>query len=92
MLAPLVRPLAKAGVHPNHLTLGGLALFIAAALLAFTGHWKARHAGVTACGALLDGLDGVLARESGRATAFGAVLDSSCDRLTEIFLLLGVLG
>jgi CDP-diacylglycerol--glycerol-3-phosphate 3-phosphatidyltransferase len=39
----------------------------------------------------MDGLDGVLARESGKKTVFGAVLDSSCDRLTEIALFLGIL-
>jgi CDP-diacylglycerol--glycerol-3-phosphate 3-phosphatidyltransferase len=43
-------------------------------------------------GSLLDGLDGVLARETGTKSVFGAVLDSSCDRLTEIILLFGVLG
>jgi len=38
---------------------------------------------IVIAGSLMDGLDGALARESGSTTVFGAILDSSCDRLTE---------
>ncbi len=91
LLRPIVYPLVKTGIRPNHLTIAGLALFVAASWYVYEGLW------VTAClvaiiGSLLDGLDGVVARESNQKSTFGAILDSSCDRLTEIFLLLGVLG
>lgn len=39
----------------------------------------------------LDMLDGALARGTGRVTRFGAVLDSTLDRLSEAALLLGIL-
>ena len=48
--------------------------------------------GVGGAGALFDGLDGIMARESGRESRFGAVLDSTCDRITEILVLLGILS
>ena len=90
-LRPLVRPADRIGIRPNHLTVIGLAFFIAASWLVYNGSWT------TACiiaiiGSLFDGLDGVLARESNQTSVFGAILDSCCDRLTEIFLLAGVLG
>jgi CDP-diacylglycerol--glycerol-3-phosphate 3-phosphatidyltransferase len=91
ILRPLVRPLVAAGVHPNHLTLAGLVLFAAAGWFVYSGQWMIALVLVIA-GSLLDGLDGVVAREAGKKSVFGAILDSSCDRLTEIFLIGGVLG
>ena len=38
----------------------------------------------------MDGLDGVLARESGKTSTFGGILDSTSDRLTEMALLGGL--
>jgi CDP-diacylglycerol--glycerol-3-phosphate 3-phosphatidyltransferase len=91
VLRPLAGPADKIGIRPNHLTLTGLAFFIVASWLVYKGSWT------TACiiaiiGSLFDGLDGVLARESNETSAFGAILDSCCDRMTEIFLLAGILG
>ena len=91
LLRPLVRPLAAIGLHPNHLTFAGLALFGVAAWFVFKGQWILALV-LVVVGSLLDGLDGVVAREAGKESVFGAILDSSCDRLTEIFLIAGVLG
>lgn len=91
ILRPLVRPLVALGLHPNHLTLGGLALFAAAAWFAYKGQWIIALL-LVIIGSLLDGLDGMVAREADKKTVFGAILDSSCDRITEIFLIAGVLG
>jgi CDP-diacylglycerol---glycerol-3-phosphate 3-phosphatidyltransferase len=91
LFIPLVKPLVKIGVHPNHCTLAGVALFGIAAWLTKTNEWKAALFLVIA-GSLLDGLDGVLAREAAKQSVFGGILDSVCDRITEILLLLGVLG
>lgn len=91
ILRPLVRPLVAIGLHPNHLTLGGLALFAAAAWFIYKDQWVLAL-GLVIAGSLLDGLDGLVAREAGKKSVFGAILDSGCDRLTEILLIGGVLG
>jgi CDP-diacylglycerol--glycerol-3-phosphate 3-phosphatidyltransferase len=41
-------------------------------------------------GSLLDALDGALARLTGKASAFGALLDSVLDRLSEAALFVGL--
>ena len=89
-LRPLARSFDSLGIHPNHLTLSGLLFFVIAGYFSAVNQWLWALLLVIA-GALFDGLDGVLARESGKKSTFGAILDSSCDRLTEIFLLLGIL-
>ncbi len=90
VLRPIMKVFAWAGVHPNHLTIAGVALFGAAGYLASTGKWH-WALGMLIAGALMDGLDGQLARECGKKSVFGAILDSSCDRITEMLLLLGLL-
>ena len=89
-LRPAAKLLLQIGIHPNHITLFGLLLFILGGYLSAVSEWKYAMYAVIA-GALMDGLDGVLARESGKKTIFGGILDSSCDRLTEIALIGGVL-
>lgn len=90
ILRPAARFLCNTGIQPNHITLLGLALFGAAGWFCSTGEWKTALI-LVIFGALMDGLDGVLARESNKKTIFGAILDSSCDRLTEMVLLMGIL-
>jgi len=41
------------------------------------------------CSAVADSLDGPIARRQGRASAFGAFLDDSLDRVSDFFYLLG---
>ena len=91
VLRPMVHPVVKIGIRPNHLTMAGLALFCIASWYVYNGVW-AMAVIITIAGSLFDGFDGVVARESNQKSTFGAILDSSCDRLTEIFLLSGVLG
>ncbi len=90
VLRPAARFLCNTGIQPNHITLLGLALFTAAGWFCSTGQWTTALI-LVVFGALMDGLDGVLARESDKKTVFGAILDSSCDRLTEMVLLMGIL-
>lgn len=79
---PVVRSLARAGVGPNQVTLAGALVNVAAAVLVARGALVA--AGVVwLLAGLLDLLDGALARRGGRATAFGAFLDSTVDRVSE---------
>ncbi|MDP2989249.1 MAG: CDP-alcohol phosphatidyltransferase family protein [Kiritimatiellota bacterium] len=87
---PLARLLARTHVTPNALTWMGFVITAGAAALIITGHNLA--AGIVALLAgFIDTLDGALARLTGRVTRFGAVLDSTLDRLSEAVLLLAVL-
>ena len=79
---PFTGLLARSGVHPNTLTLVGVAINLGAAAAVALGQFLLGGILVLVAG-LFDMLDGALARASGRASAFGALLDSTCDRLTE---------
>lgn len=89
-LKPLALLLGKIGLKPNHLTIAGLLSFAAASVVCVFDHWKISLL-LVIVGGIFDGLDGVLARETGQQSVFGSILDSSCDRLTEVFLLLGIM-
>jgi CDP-diacylglycerol--glycerol-3-phosphate 3-phosphatidyltransferase len=89
-LRPAARFCDRIGLHPNHITIFGLLCFIEAGVLTCLNSWHYALLLVIA-GSLMDGLDGVLARESGKKSRFGAILDSSFDRLTEMALLGGLL-
>lgn len=90
LLESIASPLARAGVSPNVLTLCGLLAMIAVACVLALGH--ERPAGLLLIPvALLDALDGALARLTGKATRFGAFFDSTLDRFAETALYLGLL-
>jgi phosphatidylglycerophosphate synthase len=76
-------------VHPNALTLLGAAISLAAAV-DFAGGELRRGAALAALGGLFDLTDGAVARAQGRATRFGAFLDSSLDRLVDMALPFGL--
>ena len=80
---PLGRALVRAGVLPDAVTLAGTAGVVAASVgLVTRGYLVAATLVITAC-ALLDVLDGSMARALGRSTRFGALLDSSMDRVAD---------
>jgi CDP-diacylglycerol--glycerol-3-phosphate 3-phosphatidyltransferase len=86
---PIVSVLARLGVSPNHLTALGFAGNVGAAVLAARGEFLG--AGIAALVfSAVDLLDGALARATGRASAFGAVFDSTLDRLSEAAVLSGI--
>ncbi|MCH8050647.1 MAG: CDP-alcohol phosphatidyltransferase family protein [Chloroflexi bacterium] len=87
---PAVSVLSRLGVTPNMLTLFGFAGNVGAAVLAADGRFLAAGIVMLAFSAL-DFLDGSLARATGRATPFGAVFDSTMDRLSEAAVLFGLL-
>ena len=87
---PAVRLLAKTSITPNTITWLGFLLSVGAAALIVTERLLAAGFLVLVAG-LFDMLDGALARHTNQATNFGAVLDSTIDRLTETVLLLGIL-
>lgn len=89
----LLGPAIRLGVHPNAVSLAGLALGGAAAV----AYWHWRDPWMATLGMLLmlgwhvaDGLDGKLARATGRTSALGRVLDGTCDYLVFITVLVSV--
>ncbi|MDT7575389.1 MAG: CDP-diacylglycerol---glycerol-3-phosphate 3-phosphatidyltransferase [Pseudonocardiales bacterium] len=82
-LDPMGARLARAGVTPNVITVIGTVGVLAAALVFFArGTWFA-GAWVIGGFVLLDLVDGAVARAGGQTSVFGAVLDSSCDRIAD---------
>lgn len=87
---PIARLLAKTSITPSVITWFGFCLAVGAAALIATGHLFAAGFVVLIAG-FFDILDGALARRTNQATRFGAVLDSTLDRLSEAVILLGIL-
>lgn len=89
LLDPLVRALAKRKIHPNSLTLAGFVITCMAAVALSKG--SLRTGGLLILlGGLCDGIDGNLARSTGKTTRFGALLDSVIDRYSEFVMFLGI--
>jgi CDP-diacylglycerol--glycerol-3-phosphate 3-phosphatidyltransferase len=89
-LAAVVTVLLRLKIHPNALTLTALALAAVAAALIVRGQLPT--AGwVLLLSQPLDALDGELARRGGFVSPFGAVLDSTSDRIVDgiIFAAIG---
>jgi CDP-diacylglycerol---glycerol-3-phosphate 3-phosphatidyltransferase len=84
--------LAQTRLTPTALTVSGVLLCIAGAIAV---HFQYRNqllffwlgAGLFVVGSVLDILDGALARAGGKATPFGAFIDSTTDRIGEAFML-----
>jgi CDP-diacylglycerol--glycerol-3-phosphate 3-phosphatidyltransferase len=90
LLAFVVRPLARAGVSPNVLTLVGFLAMVGVGGVLALGYERLGGVLIVAVG-LFDALDGALARSTGKATDFGAFFDSTLDRFAEIAIYLGLL-
>jgi len=89
LVGPVVEVLAKLGVTPNMVSITGVMISLGAGLLLASG-WFFAGAIVTVIGATCDILDGQLARGKSQATAFGAFLDSTLDRVGELFTFMGL--
>jgi CDP-diacylglycerol--glycerol-3-phosphate 3-phosphatidyltransferase len=87
---PIVRLLIKTHITPNTLTWLGFSIALGAAAVIATGYPFVAGFIVLAAG-FFDILDGALARRTGKVTRFGAILDSTLDRVSEAVLLLGIL-
>ena len=86
---PGARLLRALGFSPNAVTLLGFAVCVAGAVLVAYGHLLAGGI-VFLAGGGLDLFDGGLARLTGKASPFGALLDSVFDRLGEAGLFVGM--
>jgi phosphatidylglycerophosphate synthase len=87
--------LARSRVTPNSLTAGGVLLCTAGAIVVYfedraelAAFWLG--AALFIVGSILDILDGALARTSGKATPFGAFVDSMTDRVSEGVMLASI--
>jgi phosphatidylglycerophosphate synthase len=83
--AAVARPLARAGVSPNMVTVAALVMAVVAVPLAAVDGWigpAAACLAVTISG-LLDSLDGAVAVQAGRTTRVGFLLDSALDRIAD---------
>lgn len=83
-----MRALARHGVRPNHVTVAAFALAACAAALLALGHTYAALA-VWLTSRVGDGLDGALARETRRSTAFGGYVDVTLDMAAYAAMVVG---
>ena len=86
---PGAKFLRAVGLTPNTITLMGFAVCVAAAYLVGNG-WLLAGGIVFLLGGGLDMFDGALARLTGKASPFGALMDSVFDRLGEAALFVGL--
>ncbi len=87
---PMVQLLRKTPITPNALTWIGAMIAVGSGVLVATEHLFA--AGwVVAFSRIFDLLDGALARATNRTTHFGAVLDSTLDRIGEAVVCVGLM-
>jgi len=87
---PIVSFLSRTPLTPNILTWIGFGITVIAGALVVTEHLLAAGIVVLVAG-LFDMLDGALARTTGKVTRFGAILDSTLDRISEAVVLLSLL-
>ncbi len=84
LLRPLLAVLARLRVTPNHLTLLSLLAGLAFCPVFLWG-WKPGAFGLLLAHVLLDGLDGPLARFTGRASNQGSFTDTVTDQVVVTF-------
>ena len=89
IVGPVADLFARAGIHPNILSIAGLILSIAAGLIYCHGgfFWAAW---VVVLAGICDTLDGSIARQTNKNSDFGAFFDSTLDRYSEMFLFIGL--
>jgi phosphatidylglycerophosphate synthase len=85
LLKPAVFPLAALRVSPNVLSVAQIVVG-AATFFTVTSHPHLTFL-LILLALLFDGLDGALARHTGRASPFGALLDQFCDHVREILVI-----
>jgi len=83
LLDPIGQALLRAGITPNAVTMLGTAGVIAGAFgFAARGQFILAVVVVTLCG-LTDVMDGAMARSRGKVSRYGALLDSTMDRVAD---------
>ena len=82
-LTPLGTRLAGAGVTPDAVTVVGTIGAVASAVICFPHGWFFAGTLLVWGFVMLDIVDGAVARAGGGGSTFGAVLDSTCDRIAD---------
>jgi phosphatidylglycerophosphate synthase len=85
----IARLLVRLRVSPTAVTVIGVLLAAGSAGATAAG-WLGVAVFLVAASGIADSLDGAVALLSGRATAFGAVLDSVCDRIADLSYVLAL--
>jgi phosphatidylglycerophosphate synthase/putative flippase GtrA len=88
---PIKALMMRAGVTPNQLTAASLVSSVAGAAAFAAGQFTWGGALVILC-AILDALDGLVARERGTASDSGELIDAAVDRYAEIATFAGIAG
>lgn len=91
LVEPVTKGLVRRGVHPNLLTAMGFFITLSSGFFFHQHHVRTAGALILLGGAF-DIFDGLVARVSGLASKFGAFLDSTLDRISEIAVYLGLLS
>ena len=89
----LLAPALRLGIHPNTVSFAGMGFGVLAGLA--YSHWQlplAVFAGFAMMVAwhVMDGLDGKLARASGKASPLGRLIDGLCDYMVFFFVMLPI--
>jgi phosphatidylglycerophosphate synthase len=90
VLRPLFNLLLQLGITANTLTIASL-IIVTSAGISFAYGQRILAAWLLLLGALLDGIDGELARVGGHESSFGAFLDSVCDHCSDFAIYMGLL-
>jgi CDP-diacylglycerol--glycerol-3-phosphate 3-phosphatidyltransferase len=89
LLDPATNAMARKGIHPSALTFLGLGFSVAAGVSYGNGYFPLGGILFLLAG-LCDMTDGPVARAAGKGSPFGAFLDSSMDRYSELLVYLGL--
>ncbi|SPM37308.1 Phosphatidylglycerophosphate synthase [Mycobacterium rhizamassiliense] len=91
LTTPTARALLRVGLTPDAVTILGTIASVAGALTLFPIGKLFAGACVVWFFVIFDMLDGAMARERGGGTRFGAVLDATCDRVSDGAVFCGLL-
>jgi CDP-diacylglycerol---glycerol-3-phosphate 3-phosphatidyltransferase len=91
LTTPTARALLRLGLTPDAVTIVGTIASVAGALVLFPMGKLFAGACVVWFFVLFDMVDGAMARERGGGTRFGAVLDATCDRVSDGAVFSGLL-
>lgn len=91
LTAPAARAMLRLGLTPDVVTVLGTVVAVVGALTLFPMGKLFAGTLVVSFFVLFDMLDGAMARERGGGTRFGAVLDATCDRVSDGAVFCGLL-
>jgi CDP-diacylglycerol--glycerol-3-phosphate 3-phosphatidyltransferase len=89
ILGPVIQFFIHINANPNIFTMAGLLFGGITAVFFGLGYFRTAGLFLLLAG-MCDSIDGTIARRSGRASKFGALLDSTLDRYTEMLIFFGM--